>query len=374
MTNTLNTKATKSDLNNQKTIIENPDVKVIEKNLPQQILSNFKIETKNFLEYLIKIKKELNNLPKEKIELSNSLIINFFQTLDAHFLTMWHILKNDLKFNELTENSNIKYQTHKDYYQQLIQSFFMDFDLGFRSYTKPCGYAGDYKLINYYYEKHSNFKTSFDKALDLYTIMHTPCGQSVQNRKKFIVNFINNIQNNRKKLSILSIGSGPAQEIVEFCSIRETNKNNIKITLLDLDDNALNYAKTKLSKFINKNTKISFINLNILNLLYNKSHFQSQDIIYSIGLFDYFNDVFFKKCAKILYDKLQNNGYLIIGNISSSNPHRSYMALLAEWYLIYRDKKHLFDLANECGFQDYKISSDTTGVQLFLIIHKNDTN
>jgi hypothetical protein len=64
-------------------------------------------------------------------------------------------------------------------------------------------------------------------------------------------------------------------------------------------------------------------------------------------------------------------GEIIIGNFSVSNPTRAYMEKGVAWYLFHRTPEQLRHLALKAGMQEEQIEVKTEplGVNLFLHIH-----
>ncbi|MDH5296192.1 MAG: class I SAM-dependent methyltransferase, partial [Nitrospirota bacterium] len=58
-------------------------------------------------------------------------------------------------------------------------------------------------------------------------------------------------------------------------------------------------------------------------------------------------------------------------NFTVDNPSRGYMELF-KWNLFHRSKKHLYRLAQECGFTEnqIRIEQEPEGVNLFLVVTK----
>lgn len=96
-------------------------------------------------------------------------------------------------------------------------------------------------------------------------------------------------------------------------------------------------------------------------------------MIWSGGLFDYFNDKVFIRLLKRYHTFLKEKGEIVIGNFSPGNPSRNYMELM-EWHLNYRSEEQLLELAKECGFDMNLVSigKEPLGVNLFLHINMWD--
>ena len=97
------------------------------------------------------------------------------------------------------------------------------------------------------------------------------------------------------------------------------------------------------------------------------------DIIWSAGLFDYFDDKAFIMLLKKFRNWLKDDGEIIIGNFNENhNPSRAYMELFGEWHLNHRTDEQLYHLAKQAGYENQKISvgREPENVNLFLHLKK----
>ncbi|MGE0475793.1 MAG: class I SAM-dependent methyltransferase [Nitrospirales bacterium] len=162
---------------------------------------------------------------------------------------------------------------------------------------------------------------------------------------------------------VLNLASGPGRDLNE--ALKVLGSPTIYVDCIEQDERAIEYAKKLCGQFL---PQIQFINKNVLR-------FTSQNayhLIWSGGLFDYFNDSIFKRMIKRLYPLLQREGRLIIGNFSSENPSKGYMDLFS-WNLFHRSHDQLRTLAEESGIPPHQISieQEPEGINLFLIIRNS---
>jgi hypothetical protein len=61
---------------------------------------------------------------------------------------------------------------------------------------------------------------------------------------------------------------------------------------------------------------------------------------------------------------------MVIGNFHPSNSSRTFMDFWLDWVLIYRSEKELRALARELPGARVSVTSDSTGIQLFLHVGK----
>ena len=72
-----------------------------------------------------------------------------------------------------------------------------------------------------------------------------------------------------------------------------------------------------------------------------------RDIIYSTGLFDYFNDQSFRKLLSIIYGVLPKGGRMYIGNMSTENPTRWLIEYACDWFIFHPTQDEMIRLADQ---------------------------
>jgi cyclopropane fatty-acyl-phospholipid synthase-like methyltransferase len=137
----------------------------------------------------------------------------------------------------------------------------------------------------------------------------------------------------------------------------------IHIDCIEQDQDAIDYATKICEKFLEK---ISFHKKNALRLTTHKKY----DLIWSAGLFDYFEDKIFIMLLKNLKQMTAPEGEIVIGNFSNSNPTQ-YFQTFFEWHLHHRSPTELVLLARAAGFSSDQIhvGKEPMGINLFLHLH-----
>ena len=231
------------------------------------------------------------------------------------------------------------------------------------AYSKPFGYAGDFKIIDMIYEN----KVTSDPRYKNWDIWWNSeyASQAVRNRKDYFINLCTELEKESEgPKEVLILGSGPATDIYEY--FVKNPDSNLTFDLIDLDENAIEYAKEKNRKF---SDKMNFFRINVLRF---KTH-KHYDLIWSAGLFDYFKEKHFIYLLKKYMPFLDENGEMVIGNFSNYNPTRKLMEALSGWYLNYRSDYDLYKMAAEAGVEGDQmiVGKEPLGVNLFLRIKKS---
>jgi extracellular factor (EF) 3-hydroxypalmitic acid methyl ester biosynthesis protein len=140
----------------------------------------------------------------------------------------------------------------KEHSRRLIQEFFMQAPCMHRAFHKPLGYPGDYELMKEFYEIPFSGPTLFAKAMALAILQSGPV-EAVRTRKDLMKRQLAEHLDARpadKPLRVLSIAAGPAQEVYELLSTRETLPCPLEIVLFDQDEGALSYAYGRLKGLV----------------------------------------------------------------------------------------------------------------------------
>lgn len=240
-----------------------------------------------------------------------------------------------------------------------------------RSLRKPRGYAGDYQMMNYLYDdKVFEAQSNMGKFLNYYVFSH-PSANAVRGRAQIIQGLVQQRMSIHETLDITSIACGPAREISGTiqCLANSVVTNKINWTLLDQDEEALENAK----KNCPDHPKLfpHFVNAGVRDILKRKVDLGSQDIIYSLGLFDYLIDKVAISVIARLYEFLKPGGIMLIGNFHISNPLRALMEGIMEWHLIHRTEEEQLALGLAGAPEGrHFVMAEPEGINLILVTSK----
>ncbi len=222
------------------------------------------------------------------------------------------------------------------------------------AYHKPHGYAGDFQIIDRIYTRYVCQNDHLAKW-DLYWQSHD-AAEAVRNRVNYFHEVVNNISGSN--LKVLNLASGPGRDMLGF--FQKHSGNRIEFECVEQDANAIAYAKTLCADFLDK---ISFHQKNALRFNTKEKY----SLIWSAGLFDYFDDSTFVFLLKRLMHFMQPDGEIVIGNFSTLNSSKSYMEIF-EWNLHHRSPQSLLAIAEQAGMMVEKVDirKEESGVNLFL--------
>jgi hypothetical protein len=262
------------------------------------------------------------------------------------------------------------YQIHRKYCQVMLRNVLIDnVEINRHVLHKPFDYAGDFMLINYYYDFHDKHLgiTTYEKLLNHYSL-NLFIAKSVIRRKEFFKKKIRDVIQSNGQARILSVGSGSAKELTELLQEGRVDKN-FWFDCLDFEKESIRYVKKELSRIpegAKKRLNITYINTSLIEIVKeNKFDFgKKYDLIYSSGLFDYLKDRIAKRMIHNLFSVLNKGGELIVTNASAAIDHEQmYYGMLGEWDLLYRRPDDLL-----------KWSAELTGAKEAAIIDTGTKN
>jgi 2-polyprenyl-3-methyl-5-hydroxy-6-metoxy-1,4-benzoquinol methylase len=255
---------------------------------------------------------------------------------------------------QLSDKNQLPYRT---YYQQHLLPLLLLSPYIHRAYFKPLGYSGDYEMMRLNHEDSFEGGSIFAKLLSKYTTS-SHFGEVARTRTDYMRKFLTEILTHRsgKPTALFSVACGPALEIRELLATNPELTQNVSLTLLDQEINALEYTLNSLyeSKIRHESEmRISFVHQNLQEFLRGAATENAAgkfDLIYSFGLFDYFEKAVAKFIIRGLLHLLKPQGKLMVANISLDGfHHRSFMEFGMDWFLVYRNRQELAELAEGLG-------------------------
>jgi len=246
-----------------------------------------------------------------------------------------------------------------------------------RAFNKPLGYAGDYQMMNMIYHRGKDGASNlFTKCLNQYFLTR-PAAVAVKNRsfylKRKLLDLVAKTRASGEKMRILSLASGPAQEVIlALKDMSQADASRMELWLVDQDIESLRYAQRDLRRTtmeMDLNPKIYFENMAIKNVLKEGFPVQNLDLIYSAGLFDYFTDPVVVMSAQLIMKHLKPGGTAIIGNFDSDNPTRPLMEAILDWNLIHRSESEMLGLFSQAS-KKLKVEKEESKINLFVVMEK----
>jgi len=334
-----------------------------EKELTGKIISNFLNCILDYSEYLAQFESLLKSREK------------YSKTLQNKFDAMSNKMLRSAYSLELIMPKRY-HKSVRQLFRNCIKSYIFKSKLIKRYFDKPRGYPGDFIMFETIYD----FKP-LSKGIGLYFdnyVLSYSLAQSVVNRKNKMKDYLKSFINNHKGdvVKIINIGCGSCREIRELLNENRFTKE-IDFTLIDQDEGGLVFSRKKLGK-LEKNIKINSIHkeaINLMGLGKNRISFNKtdKDLIYSMGVVDYFLDNTFENFIRFHYKSLKPGGRLIVASCSSEKPEiYTLLTWFSEWFFFYRNTKDVEKiLKNKIKIKKVKFSWERNREVFFIIIDKS---
>lgn len=241
-----------------------------------------------------------------------------------------------------------------------------------RLYSKPRGYAGDFMSIEQIYRDSPEGAGRLGRLLDR-CFLDEPAARAVRNRRALLAEEIQRLLDERDgPVRVMALACGPAREVFDVFETLD-DPRRLHATLIDIDLQALAFVEDAL-KPKRYRRQVKLVHGNLVYLATGRQPLQvaPQDLIYSIGLIDYFNDTWVRTLLNFIHARLAPGGRTILGNFHPRNSSRALMDHVLEWRLIHRDEQDMHRLfassqfASECA----RIRFEDEGVDLFAMGEK----
>ena len=237
-----------------------------------------------------------------------------------------------------------------------------------RFYSKPRGYAGDYWSIELMYRNVPTGTGRIGPLIDRCFLEAPPCA-AVRNRRGLLAEEISAIimQRDGAPAAVTSLACGPAAEVFDVLASLE-DPGRVRFTLLDIDLQALAFVADRRDRLkLRKSVDLVAENLIHLSLGRSQTRIENQDLVYSIGLIDYFDDALVVRLMDLVHDMLRPGGRVILGNFHPRNPAREFSNHVLEWRLIHRTEEDMNRLypASRFGRPCTALRFEQEGINLF---------
>jgi SAM-dependent methyltransferase len=199
-----------------------------------------------------------------------------------------------------------------------------------RCRTWPRGQQGDFETLEFAY-KNTPLSGGLGYYLDKY-FLATDLGIGVRDRLKRLRDLLQAELKHRQAPRVLDIACGSCREVFELAP--EIKSSGARFTCIDLDPHALDFARDRLGYAGLLSEQVELLTYNALRMFDHETaqkEFGTQDVIYSVGYFDYLPDDFLVKLLNTLY-KMLNPGGKLIAAFKDTNRYRPHIYhWLVDW-------------------------------------------
>jgi extracellular factor (EF) 3-hydroxypalmitic acid methyl ester biosynthesis protein len=239
-----------------------------------------------------------------------------------------------------------------------------------RARTKPRGYAGDFEMLARICDGW-RCEDPLGRLFDRY-FQSEAAPQAVRNRTQLMAELIAaQCRASAGAFRVVSVGSGPGEDLRRAADMLPAEaRSQLQVTLLDIDPDALDFATQRLSTVLQPD-QISARRENLFRLSKNRqlqAELAGAQLVYCTGLFDYLNVPEGGDLLRTMWSWLAPGGQTLAFNFTLPNPTRTYMEWIGNWYLTYRTREELAELAHVAGIPASAVTlgAEATGVNLYL--------
>ena len=276
--------------------------------------------------------------------------------------------------------------THKFYIRRQIHPLVLCSPFTFRTFHKPLGYAGDYEMVNMMLRQPFEGTSLFARILN-FCFLESPPVIAHRNRITYLTSMLtaeaSHTAAEGRRCKVLNLGCGPAKEVQNFIRTEDV-VDLCDFMLLDFNEETLQYTRNELEELrtrVGRATRLQFVQRSVNQLLKQASTgdvdltWESFDVVYCAGLFDYLSQRVCARLVEIFFKLLRPGGLLVVTNVADTNPSKAWMEYLLEWNLIYRGDAEMQALIPDTpSVGETTLRRDVTGVNLFLEIRKKNAS
>ncbi len=306
-------------------------------------MKSFELLVADFENYIKNLKTECDlkdnqyiNIP-DKIEYVKTIQEKIFSEFSTFWNSIWCIVQD-------IEYKSEEYLEKRKKISDSLENYFKIGLPNTRVYEKPAGYNGDYLTIYYYFTDYLG-DSIFCILVNQYS-RSIPSAIAHKNRFPYLKQKFDEYSD-KNNTNIISLGCGPAIEILEYSQESKENFSKINITLLDMDQRALDFIKIRLGTQDNLKYMLYPIKNLLIDSIEGNIKIEKYDFIYCFGLFDYLKDELILKLIPALVDCLNEGGKLIMTNVHKNISERGYFEFFADWLLILRNEDDMIRLTSK---------------------------
>lgn len=319
--------------------------------------------TNAFMETLYRIDRECSNREEDP----NETLPRIKQAIDSACIAC-EAFEKQIKDQNIIREVQVRFREKTN--PILAKSYCIN-----RVRTWPQGYQGDYKTLEGIY-RNTPLSEGIGYYLDLWGF-NVPLAVAVRNRIKKLGMILKDELNHRTYPSVMNIACGSCREVFELAS--EIELSGAKFTCIDLDDDALSFSANRLSFTTISPLTSNQVILRKYNAVrmfdheMNLKEFGMQDLIYSVGFFDYLPSDFLANLFRSLYALLKPGGKLIASFKDAARYRYQEYHWIFDWDgFLQRTEYDFRNILSNAGILDRVIreTREESGIIVFYVIEK----
>lgn len=205
-----------------------------------------------------------------------------------------------------------------------------------RCFTKPRGYAGDARMIDYIYgEADDDDSTELGRRI-LEANRQAPAPQAVRYRKQMLAAAIDAAAARVERPRVLAVACGHLREGRVSDAVQHRRLG--ELVALDQDARSLDVVNREFGP-LGVRTELGRVRDLIVGR--HAADLTGFDLVYAAGLYDYLRDDAARRLTQTLFGMLTSGGTLLVANFLPGIRDRGYMESFMNWHLIYRTMREI---------------------------------
>jgi extracellular factor (EF) 3-hydroxypalmitic acid methyl ester biosynthesis protein len=210
-----------------------------------------------------------------------------------------------------------------------------------RCYTKPRGYAGDARMIDYIYgEADDDDSTALGRRI-LAANFEAPAPRAVRYRKEMLAAAIDRTADRVERPRVFAVACGHLREARRSQALQSQRVGE----LIAFDQDARSLAVVD-RDFRHLGVRTEPGRVRDLIVGRRAADLTGFDLVYAAGLYDYLRDDPARRLTQTLFEMLNPGGTLLVANFLTGIRDRGYMESFMDWHLIYRTMAEIEALAD----------------------------
>lgn len=213
-----------------------------------------------------------------------------------------------------------------------------------RAFDKPRGYAGDAVMLDLVYAAEDGYQPadiarSTPLGQHIYrATLQAPAAQAVRNRRRLIVEKLDEVAARVAQPHIFSLACGHLREAQHASAVREGRIG--RYIAMDQDAESLAIVDRESGPH-----GVEAVHGSVRDILRGRFDLGGFDLIYAAGLYDYLSTPLAQRLTEKLFAMLNPGGHLLLANYLPDIATAGYMEAFMDWWLIYRSGREILQLA-----------------------------
>jgi extracellular factor (EF) 3-hydroxypalmitic acid methyl ester biosynthesis protein len=311
--------------------------------------------------------KQIEDRCSDHTEDPDEILLDIRKAVDI-MCTACETFEREIRDREMIRDAQIRFREKTD--SILSKSYCIN-----RARTWPQGYQGDYKTLEGIY-RNTPLSDGIGYYLDLWGL-NIPLAVAVRNRIQKLEMLLRDELRQRRAPAVMNIACGSCREVFELAA--DIERSGARFTCIDLDNDALAFSANRLSFTPVSPVTSDQVVMRKYNAVrmfdhdLNLHEFGMQDIIYSVGLFDYLPTDFLINLFRSLHALLNPGGKLIASFKNASRYRYQEYHWIFDWDgFLQRTEQDFRNILSDAGIPDSAIyeTREETGVIVFYVVTK----